>query len=192
MILAFFMAIFKRPISDGYFTLISAWAIFVFSALLITRIWRNHLAQTPVWLIAASLMLTGMIYPVLWGVNSARIYEAATLTCTAFVLAGLFFIFDTLAGYKPNRISLFFAGVFWGFAIGSRMLSVIVIFILCLGVLWKLAWPGKQFRLSRSGILDGLALILPIGIALLFLGWYNFIRFGNPFDSGLRFADDRG
>jgi hypothetical protein len=186
--LAGFMFLFKRPVSDGYFTLISAWLIFTFGALLITKIWLRHFLHTPVWLVATALVFTGTMYPAMWGVNSARIYEAAALTSSAFVLAGLFFAFDTIDRRDPKSLSLIVAGLLWSFALGSRLLSLIVIAVLCFAIMIRLFWSGKRVNLARTAIIDLLALLTPIGLTLILLGWYNFIRFGNPLESGLRYA----
>jgi hypothetical protein len=186
--LASFMFLFKRPVSDGYFTLISAWLIFTFSALLITKIWLRHFPYTPVWLVATALVFTGTMYPLMWGVNSARIYEAATLTCNAFVLAGLFFAFDTIDGKSPKSLSLIAAGLLWSFALGSRLLSLVVIAVLCFAIIIRLFWSGKRIILAKPAIINLLALLAPIGLTLILLGWYNFVRFGNPLETGLRYS----
>jgi hypothetical protein len=188
VILASFMYIFKRSVSDGYFSYISAWMIFIFSALIITRVWRNHFQNIPLWLVLVALVFTGTMYPILWTVNSARIYEAATLTCSASMLAGLYFAFDSLDGMKSKRVNLIIAGIFWGFAIGSRLLSVMIIAVLCVAILIHLLWRENQINFSKPVILDILALLIPIGLALVALGWYNYIRFDNPLESGMRFS----
>jgi hypothetical protein len=186
--LAGFMLLFKRQISEGYFTFISAWLIFTFSALLITRIWRNHFPTIPLWLVTLSLIITGTMYPVMWGVNSARIYEAAILTCSAFIIAGLFFSFDALDGKGSKRLSLIIAGVFWGFAVASRLISITVIAVLCSAIVIRLLWSGKRIKLSRSTIIDLFALLTPVGLTLGLLGWYNYLRFDNPLETGFKYS----
>ena len=188
LILAGFMVIFKRAVSDGYFSFFSAWMIFTFSALLITSVWRNHFQHIPMWLVVLSLIITGTMYPVMWAVNSARIYEAATLTCGAFIVAGLYLAFDSLDGKSSKRFNLIIAGILWGLAIGSRLLSVIIVAVLCCAILVRLLWRENKIKFSKPVIINILALLIPIGLTLVIMGWYNYIRFDSPFESGVRYS----
>jgi hypothetical protein len=188
VILTVFMYLFKRPVSDGYFTFLSAWMLFLFSALIILRLWRAHFIHTPIWLLVLSLLSTGTMYPLLYATNSARIYEAAELTSSAFVMAGLFFVFGTLDEQKPNNLYLLLAGVCWGLAIGSRLFSLVIIAVLCIAILLRLTWREGKILLTPKNIINFSHLLAPIGFAFTALGWYNFIRFDNPIETGLRYS----
>lgn len=188
VILAGIVYLLGRPVSDGYFTFISAWMIFFFSAMIILRIWRNHFSHIPLWLLILSLLLTGLIYPVLFSVNSARIYEAAGLAGSAFVMAGLFFAFSILDGKTPKNHPLLLAGGCWGLAIGSRVFSLVIIGVLCTAIFIRLFWQEGMIHFTKNNLRSAFSLLVPIGFTLIALGWYNFIRFDDPLETGLKYS----
>jgi hypothetical protein len=188
VMLAGIITIFKRGASDGYFTLFSGYFLFISSSLIIIKLWKNHFHQTPTWLLGLILVWNGMVYPLLWVLNTARIYEAAILTGAAFLMAGLYLTWDTLDGFSPKTMNLILASLFWGLAIGTRLVLVGAIIILGLAVIFRLYQNYRETGNNKQFGLDAAKLLIPFVSIIALLGWYNYIRFDSPFETGIKYA----
>ncbi len=188
VILAGFMLIFKHGLSDGYFTLIGGLITFFFSATIILKIRRYHFRKIPLWLLVISLAIIGFSPTILWVMNAARIYEAAISMGIAFLVAGLFFALDTLEGERSRVGYLLLASFLWGLAIGTRLFLGGAAAILCAATLYRVLSIQGKMAINKKSVITALVFLTPVLISLMLLGWYNYIRFDNPFEPGWRYA----
>lgn len=136
----------------------------------------------PIW-IAGPLALAILVgNPVLFVLARPAVYEAAILGGQLGLICGLFFAW--LARFRRRQwVFATFAGLSFGIAIASRFTLLPAVTLCCLTFavfLWR--QPGnKRRRWTVFG------LFVPVVIALLLLGWFNFARFGSPFETGHRF-----
>jgi hypothetical protein len=188
LFLSGFIFVFGKGFSDGYFVFGAALATLVFSTLILNKIWNNYYNHLPIELLYISVAFIGLAHPIPWVLNAARIYEAAIFVAIAFLIAGLYFAFGALEGYRANLINLALAGLFWGLAIGTRFSQAGAIALLC-GVIVIRLLPGKGLAKTWKESLANLAaLLVPIALVLVLMGWYNYIRFGNPLELGYRYT----
>lgn len=114
---------------------------------------------------------------------SADFYYIAYLSEILFLCAFLFLVFrsDRTERAGPRAFLLFFGGIAYVLAVGSRPVAVLSI-ALAAPVLLKDLFRGKDRvppRLLRFG-----AFALPVLCGALALMEYNFLRFGSPFEFG--------
>ncbi|MGZ6317179.1 MAG: hypothetical protein ACXWNQ_07960 [Anaerolineales bacterium] len=119
--------------------------------------------------------------PMLFLLGQPRIYEASITYGQFFLLAGL----AAWALYgrtgKPGWLAL--AGLTWGLAVACRYNLVIAVVIFtalaCLSLVREAGW----LRNWRKQVL----LLAPMAACGIAIGIYNFLRFGNPLESGFTY-----
>jgi len=128
-------------------------------------------------------LLVGMYnLPYVFMLSRNDVYETA-------VMAGQCFLFVGLVGWLIYLVSrrsgwLILAGVGYALAIGSRYNLALAVFIFLLFAAWDFLREGS---FTRTGLRRAVLLLLPlIGMAGL-LFFYNYIRFGNPIQTGLQY-----
>jgi hypothetical protein len=105
-------------------------------------------------------------------------YETAILSGYCFAMAGFYFLFR--ATVEERRWATPAAGLCFALTLGARPIYVLVP-LLAIG--FFLATRRRAFH-SRELYL----LAAPIAAGYLLMGWYNYIRFGSPFETGHRYA----
>lgn len=171
-------------VGDYHLALGFAFGLAAVLSLLMLEVWRA--LRPPLWLFALFLAVIGLMTPVTLMLNEGRVYEAAILGCQFFFMAGIFCLYRYFAAAGQPRWLLALGGCLWGLALGTRI-TIIPVLFLCILVAGYYAWrlpPGGQWR-RRLG--DAFALGLPLLLALGGMGWYNWARFGDVLELGLRY-----
>jgi hypothetical protein len=157
--------------------------LYLVQACLSVLLWHRYFPTLPKWTLWVALALIGLAGPVTFMLDigrSARVYEAAISAGQFFFLCGLLSIFMTMAS-RASSWGIALAGVLWALAIGSRLDLLVPIgfatVIVSVRLLWTNHWSLRAF--SR---LMPLALILVLAGAVL--AWYNWARFGSPWETG--------
>ncbi len=187
LILAALKLIYPGQVGDATLTLAYVSGLFVFEWLLILAIARRCFAGTRAWTIAIAVVVIGLAHPVPWMLAKPRIYEAAVAAGQFFLVGGFYFAFVALA--RPSRLilGLVLAGAFWAFAVGTRAILVIPVVFLTLMVLYRM-WGLRSASVGqRKLVRAALAMILPLAIGAMVIGWYNWARFGSALEPGLRY-----
>ena len=187
VILTVVKLIHRTNIADQYLAFGFLAGLLLFTALLMLKMHHAFAANAPAALVLVSVLAAGLALPMPWMMNRARIYEAALAAGQFFLIGGLFFAYTALDRPRPSLPWLLLAGVFWGCAIGSRLVTIVPAAFL---VVTTLAWALRRSppRQPLRGLV-GYVLVLagPVLAALLGLAWYNIARFGSPFETGLRY-----
>ncbi|MHC1781426.1 MAG: hypothetical protein AB9891_01460 [Anaerolineaceae bacterium] len=148
------------------------------------RLRRDYFPSAPDWTILLFTLTGVFCLPVFWLVNRPSVYEAAIACAQFFLLLGLY---GALRGITPQRIKigwLALAGAGFGLAVASRTSYAVTIILVSLGIIAVLL---KDFR-SRGWRIDPLlSFSLPLVLAAAGLAWFNFARFGNIFETGLKY-----
>ena len=118
--------------------------------------------------------------PMLFTIGQPRHYQASILYGQFFLLLGVLGVVQNLRGRGPAWLGL--SGLTWGFAIGSRYNLAISVAAYCvfLALWWRSRRIGSFW--GRSAFL-----LVPLALCLLGLGLYNFVRFGDPMETGLSY-----
>lgn len=174
-------------IGDSAIALIGAGGLFCLLAYCVVDLWHRFFSRLPGWLLFPPVVLAGLAYPLPWVLDAPRIYEAAILAGASFLMAGLVTAIPVLASghCTPKRLAL--VGVLWGLSFGSRTVLALPIALLAAGTAWRVfrTWSGGS---RRESILRPLgALALPLLTAMILIGAYNFDRFSDPMEFGLRY-----
>lgn len=109
-------------------------------------------------------------------------YSVPIITAMAFVVWGIYMWLKALDGSKHKKKLFFFGSLFMALSVGCRPQAVLMC-ILALPLFWKYFFKDK-YILRKDGIRDLILLALPFAVVGSGIMYYNFIRFGSPFDFG--------
>lgn len=186
-VIALVKLVWHHVIGDHYVVFVSVSTIFLSSTLIILYLWRHRFSTVPAWLPLSAVVVAGLGNPMLWVLGRPANGEAAIVSGQAFLLVGLFVALPTLdTGHRwPWRMLL--AGILWSLAIGSRLVLGGAIAVFTLALLVRLCGTDPEGKTHERIVPSAAALLLPLALGVLALGWYNFARFGTPFEFGLRY-----
>jgi hypothetical protein len=131
----------------------------------------------PAWFASAVVISLGTAPGVIFLLAHTSFYEVAIAAGYCFVMAGFLLAAYSLGQRRPRVSSLAGAGLCFGLAVGCRpnyapftMLMVVLV------TLW-----------IRSPKMPALAYVGPVVLCGVLLAVYNYARFQNPFEFGLRY-----
>jgi hypothetical protein len=174
----------KRLSDDMAVTLFSMGG-YVFSYLLLFLLLEASRMRVPWFLELAAVLALGLgqIAPVV--LRRPRVYEVALSAAYCFLLGGLYFL--ALRVVRPNarRWLPALAAVFLGLATASRPPCAIV------AVLVAILYGAYLIRVRglsrRPWLVEFAHFALPLAVAGVLIGWYNYLRFDNPLEFGFRY-----
>jgi len=187
-VIALVKLVWPLAIGDQYIVFSGVSGVFIFSTLIILYLRRHRFSTVPAWLPLSAVVVAGLGNPMLWVLGRPANYEAAIVCGQAFLLAGLFVALPVLDSGHPRPWRMLLAGILWSLAIGSRLVLGGAIAVFTLALLVRLCGPNLKGKTLERIVPSAVALLSPMFLAILALGWYNFARFGTPFEFGLRFA----
>ncbi len=175
---------YPGQVGDAAVTFAFISGLFVFEALLILWLRRILFPAAAAWTVLLGLLVTGLAHPVLWILTLPRIYEEAVAAGQFFLVGGYFFALTGLSRYPARLWHWVLAGSFWVFAVGTRAILLLPVLFLTIMVLYQMrSEAGGLRRFVRAF----LALLLPMAVGALAIGWYNWARFGSVVELGLRY-----
>jgi hypothetical protein len=187
LVLAALRLIHPGQVGDAPLTLAYASGLFVFECLLILGIARRCFAGMPAWTIAMAVVVIGLAHPVPWMLTKPRVYEAAVAAGQLFLVGGFYFAFIALTRTSRLIPGLVLAGTFWALAVGTRAILAIPVVFLTLMILYRM-WGLRSGFVGRQKLVRAaLALMLPLAVGAVVIGWYNWARFGSALEPGLRY-----
>lgn len=159
---------------------------FIFSFLVVLHLRRLYFPDLPTWLLVTGSVVVAVVHPILWNMSYPAVYEAAIAWGQAFLMAGLFFALPVILGRDGSWARVALASGLWGLAIASRYTlgPAVVVLLLASALGGRRAGAWKSVPSRRSIVA---ASLVPVGLVLACLGWYNFVRFGNPTETGLQY-----
>lgn len=109
-------------------------------------------------------------------------YSVPIMTSMAFVVWGIYFWLKGLENEKGKHTSFFLGSLFLALSVGCRPQAVLICAValpLFLGYFFK-----DKFIFKKDGIKQLMTLAVPFVVVASGIMYYNFIRFGSPFDFG--------
>jgi hypothetical protein len=174
----------KRLSDDLAVTLFSMGG-YVFSCLLLFLLLEASQMRVPWFLQGAAVLALGLgqVAPVV--LRRPRVYEVALSAGYCFLLGGLYFL--ALRVVRPNarRWLPALAAVFLGLATASRPHCAIAAVLVA--ILYGYYLIRVRGLSRRPWLVEFARFTLPLAVAGLLIGWYNYIRFDNPLEFGLRY-----
>jgi hypothetical protein len=123
----------------------------------------------------------------LWVLNRPAIYEAAISSGQALLLGGIYFALPIWDGSSTKRWRWLLTGILWSGAIASRIVLVLPVGILLIASFWFYWLKIEDRRSMRALFRESLWMIAALSICITLLSLYNYARFGNIFETGVRY-----
>ncbi|HKA02468.1 MAG TPA: hypothetical protein VKE70_38420, partial [Candidatus Solibacter sp.] len=175
-----------RGMPHSFAALIYTTCGFVFCCLLLFLLLDVAKIHTSTWMktLLAVAVGIGNLAPVLLR-RPGAVYEVAITCGFCFFTAGLYLMARWLIGFEHRRAMIAVAGLCFGLAAGSRPHYGITAALLLLScTLWVLIGLKLRGNLSRENILELFWFASGILGCGALLAWYNYARFGSPFEFG--------
>ena len=127
------------------------------------------------------LLMALVNLPFLFLLGNPQIYHTSIIYGQLFLFLGLLgWVIYIVTGRSAGLIT---AGLGWGLAIGSRVnLAVSVVIYLVFALIWVVRGSSWKPSLKIVG-----SLLIPFALCVIGLGAYNFVRFGDPFETGQKY-----
>jgi hypothetical protein len=154
---------------------------FLASVGLLGALWRRYFAEVSVWVVAACALALGLTTgtPVL--LSQADVYQVPICCGYMLIMLALAAIWCALHESRKRSGWLVAASVAYGLAVGARPSLLFGAVILLVPVIQ--AWRGGQSRMWARLVAATVPIML-IGLGLML---YNVLRFGSPFEFGVRY-----
>jgi len=170
-----FRALTGFHFSENMATALFCWGGVVLSCLLLVRLWRRYLPQTPFWMVLAAGAALGVSNAAPWVLRRTAVYELSIAAAYLLTMAALY----CLAGAGPLEDlpdrRLLGAGMLVAVAVATRLSAV--------GGAVMLAVVAWRLRGARRAAL----LFVPLLLCLGLLALYNRLRFDAWTESGLHY-----
>lgn len=182
LILAAIMRAAGGPVPASILVLLSVLTILATLFILLWGVLRRCYPRIPSFSIGLFLLAACINLPFLFLLGRGRAYETSIITGQVFLLIGIVGFFYYLQSNRPSWMLL--AGLGWGLAVSCRYnlaVSVAVFVTAALWIIWRRAAGWK------SAIRKAVFLVVPLAVCTLSLGFYNWLRFDNPLETGLKY-----
>ncbi|UCF61237.1 MAG: hypothetical protein JSV37_00755 [Anaerolineaceae bacterium] len=188
LILAGLRFVIPHEIGDEYLVFGFVTGLLFFSVHLILAIWHDIFHDSPWWIVVPGVLVAGLGNPIPWLLTRPAVYEAAISSAQFFLIAGIYWAFTALRCTKPVKWRLLLAGTCWALAVASRITLVMAIAFMIWMVLFRICKTTPKVRTSHRNVWASVALISPLVLGVIGLGWYNYVRFGSLAEFGFRYA----
>jgi tetratricopeptide (TPR) repeat protein len=157
---------------------------FLVAAGMLNAIRRRYFPDIPAWLVLVSILTLGLTLAAQemeW--QFCAVHEVALSSGFAFSMLALAALWRALHQPKRQILCVLLASLAYGLAIGSRPSLVFGAIILLLPMMQAWRAKGSPGRLASISA----AAIVPVTLIIAGLMLYNQLRFGNPFEFGMRY-----
>ncbi|MBE0672310.1 MAG: hypothetical protein IH588_17180 [Anaerolineales bacterium] len=175
-----------QVLGDQYVFLVFLYGLFLYSFLLIRSSWEKFNQALPAWMIGVALLAIGISGPIAQLLNLSSIYEAAVVGCQLFFIGGCYWAYSAIRITPMSSWKIAIASLHWALAIGTRITILPAILFLSFTVLFHV-WKENKLYHPGKLILNLSAIVFPLLILMVGLGWYNYARFGSVSEFGIRY-----
>ncbi len=162
----------------------------ILAASLLMRVHRRWFPAVSVWWLFLVILVIGFSPPLFTELHNNTFY-AVPIVSAAFCLLLAFAALDrALAAGKPEAQAgwLAAASLAWGLSVGCRPTYVLGLTLLALPALWLWWRSGPRLRWRWPGLRLIAAAVVPAATVGLVIAAYNFMRFDDPLDFGIRYS----
>lgn len=186
LLLTLFSRSTLTQVDDQYVALAFACGLFLYTMLIVIACWNTRRQRIPLWMPWMCLLAVAFATPITIMLKDSRIYEASIFGSQFFFIGGCYWIYSAANDSQPAFWKLALGSIHWALAIGTRVTVAPVILFTSLATLvyfFKTSKGGSlQFYLKITA-----ALGIPLLLAAIGLGWYNWTRFGSILEFGLKY-----
>ena len=169
------------PTAIGVFMGAAAFAVgaYFLVAAIIRRFFKEASAGAYLLLSFALTAGAGIIFLA----KRADFYAIPIMTGTAFTVWGLYLWISALDNRRGRLLRLVFGSLCMALAVGCRP-QLALVSAAALPLFWNMFFNKQKYIITRKGITDIILLAAPFVVVAAGLMYYNYIRFGSPFDFG--------
>lgn len=178
----------KKPIYDSFVVFGFLVGSLIFNTLIILWIKQRIFFDLPMWVVFPMILLVGLRHPIPWLLGRPAIYEAAITAGQFFLISGVYWGLSALETSPPNLWKLTLAGVSWSFAVGSRISLLVAVLFLFFVIILIILRQSQEMGWSKLHSVAIFLFVSQIIIGLLHLGFYNYVRFGSFFETGVQYT----
>ena len=175
-----------QTLGDQYVFFAFLYGLFLYSFLLVRSCWEKFNHVLPAWMIGVALLAIGISGPVAQMLNLSSVYEAAIVADQFFFIGGCYWAYSAIRTTPTSRWKIALASLHWALAIGTRITILPAILFLVFMVLFHV-WKENKLYHPGKLVLTLSAIVIPLLILAVSLGWYNYARFGSISEFGLRY-----
>lgn len=179
---ALLSGILGRHAPDSILSTASVIGICAIALILLTKIRKQVFSNAPSFSVGLLLVVLIFHAPALFNLGLGRVYETAITMGQLFLYLGLLGWFIYLENSRPGWLIL--AGFSWGFAVATRSILLVSV-VISLG--FALAWIWKEHVAIVPAARRAGYILVPLAICAIGLAAFNWVRFGNPLETGLRY-----
>jgi hypothetical protein len=170
---------------DQVFVYLFVAALFLLQCLLFRAIVKQFFPGMPGWILPFGILILGLTGPYTRMLTHPFIHEAAIAGGQLLFIAGVYTSFLALRTEKIHKGILALAGLFWLFAVATRSTQLVPVgFMTALTFLYIFHRCRRTNLIREFGWLAA-ALIAPLAVGGMILGWYNWARFDSVLEFGL-------
>ena len=177
----------KKHASENFSIFIFSSGALIFTILLLYYLRKKYFQESPEWMIILCICVTAFCNVTPWLMRRPTIYEAV-IACGLFFMTGaVFFLVLAVNKIYPRNIPFLLTGsIFLGLAFGARPTYLFASVILISTMVIKII-KEKDLNVRHSKIYEYVALTVPIAVCIFLLMSYNYLRFDNPFEFGIKY-----
>lgn len=176
-----FRAVFNAPFPTSAGICIFAFLFTIGVYLLLMQLVKDKFKNTSVGVFFLTLFAFVNCCGLIFLVKRPDFYSIPIITGMTFSVYGIYFWFKALSS-RENRKYLFWGSLFMALVAGCRPQLVLLSFV-AIPLFFTYFLKDKYF-IKKDGIKDITAFAVPFIAIALGIMYYNFIRFGSPFDFG--------
>ena len=156
-----------------------------------TKFINKYFPKTPLGLYICSLIIIQTVSGIWFSVGRPMFYEVAIAAGFAFLTWAVYFFMsaDIIGKEKPSLKYTALSSLFFAIAVLSR--PTLVFYCICAACFMLAALPrassGKKL-LSGTGVKYIVCAIVPMAMLGMVQMWYNYDRFGSPFEFGIQYS----
>jgi hypothetical protein len=162
---------------DGVVVLVFSFLTFIVSVRLLDYLKDKYFKSIPENIVGICIRVLGFCNFLPAILRRPEMYEVAISVGLFFLVSAIYFLLKEINKNNPSKNHLILISSLLGLGCGCRPQIILIGSLLILVFGW---WK----KLKNVNLL---ALTLPFFFFLILLGFYNFIRFNNPFDFGLKY-----
>ena len=171
-------------VEDQHLLLFFISGLSIVFACLLYYLRKKYFPAAPAWLLFFFILVAGLSTPVFWLVNRPNVYETAIASCQFFLFLGLYAAIRGFDSASNKGKWLLLSGFGLGAAVGSRVIVVFAVFFI-VGIILLDVFRNK-ISLKKKFV-SAVCLFVPLIIFAGGLIWFNYARYGSPFETGLRY-----
>ena len=182
-----YFALTGQYLAQKYAVAVFCSAGFLVAAALVRGIRRRFFPNVGPWTLIAMVLAAGAVNGAAFLLCRPEMYEVSTSCAYAMMMAGLAAVWCSLGGGRRPLAWIALASLFFGLAVAARPTFLFGAACLLIPVACLLNPPGEPGGEGRRRWRLGLAAFAPLGTIGIGLAVYNYLRFGNPLEFGIKY-----